>query len=473
MLTAFMISSCKKFLDVLPDDTVYEKELFKNERGFTKALNGIYVQLGHGDLYGRELKYGSLDVLGGYWMPTVNEMSLYSQLQKFNFKDQQVEKRIDMFWNELYKAIHQTNLIIRNLSNIEDDARYNLIAGEVYGLRAYLHLEILKLFGPVIKEEGLDAQAIPYYLTADRSPAKFLPAKEVLKLLEEDLQRSIKFLEEDPIKTIGRKENANNSLIAEYTGLLDRRGARFNYYAAKATLARKSQWEGDLPKAYERANVVIEELKETEAIHLKTWEDDVKRFTIENIFGLVPRNPKPAIDRDFVSNNIPFDFGGFLEKIFYEDRVNGNFDTRYNKWFSIDKNNSVGTKFIKLTLDQKDVDDKKFDLYELQMIGLPEMYFIAIESQMESNLKGALTLLNEFRESRDIYSELEANSPAELKKMLIEEVRREYIGEGYLYSFYKRTFNTIHQSPKNGADIQPSLAIFKFPIPLDENIYNK
>lgn len=55
-------TSCS-WLDITPEDTVIEEELFEEADGFHNAINGLYNTMSGSDLYGRELSYGFVEVL--------------------------------------------------------------------------------------------------------------------------------------------------------------------------------------------------------------------------------------------------------------------------------------------------------------------------------------------------------------------------------------------------------------------------
>ena len=467
VLLLLLCAGCNKFLDVRPDENTYEEEIFKTENGFTKALNAVYKDLTESTLYGEELKYGLMDKLVGYWQLSGNDVNARA-IDNYNYSVIGVEQDINALWSGLYNAIHQTNLIIKNLPTLENQANYNIIAGEAYGLRAFLHLEVLKLFGPVIKQEGLDKTAIPVYRTAGKEAQKFSTAKEALAFIEEDLQKALSLLKEDPIQVVGRAGSKEDSPLGEYYALFDRRGIRMNYYAVKALLARKSQWEGDNNKAYDRAMEVINELNETKAVKFVDpytfWESTPDlRFASENIFAVYDNDAVTKYNRNFLSNDYVMQFDNFLYPLYYNG-TGDEYDIRIN--WGIDEYSDTFSKFKAV---QSDVENQNYNVFEIQLIALPEMYFIAMESKLQSNPTEALELLNEVRLRREMGG-LELESPREIENAFMDEIRREYIGEGFLFSHYKRRFHEIY---KIGKVVPPSLDIFKLPIPRNEQIYNR
>ncbi|MGJ1205663.1 RagB/SusD family nutrient uptake outer membrane protein [Sphingobacterium lactis] len=466
-LSIFLLCGCEKFLDVAPDDRAYEKDIFLDQDGFTKSLTGVYKFMAQDDLYQQHMKFKTLDLLVHYW-EAYSPDGAAEDLMAYKYENLGARIIIDGIWGGLYNAIHQVNIIIDNLPNIEGEPHYNLIAGEAYGLRAYLHLEVFKLYGPVVKKEGLSATAIPYYESSEKNPVRALSAKEVLAKVEQDLQQAAVFFKEDPIQTLGREGDGNNPNGSTYSALLDRRGIRMNYYAVKALLARKSLWEGDLPKAYERSMAVINELKESKAVRFIQPEEVDRqknkdlRFTSENIFALYDRAAMNVFTANFLNNNYEALYARNLEYI-YNGGTSDPVDIRL-KW------GINGSHFSKYTVTDDDQSELTYNpkAFEIQMINLPEMYFTAAEAKIEADPAEFLRLMNEFRKNRSFREDLKMDG-LDLQQLLIDEVRREYIGEGYLFSFLKRKYLPI---PTAGDEIPASLGLYKFPVPVDEKLYN-
>lgn len=56
-------------MDVAPDDQVNEETLFANGDGYRNALNGVYRDMATTQMYGRELTWGFVDVMGWVYDP--------------------------------------------------------------------------------------------------------------------------------------------------------------------------------------------------------------------------------------------------------------------------------------------------------------------------------------------------------------------------------------------------------------------
>ena len=76
---------------------------------------------------------------------------------------------------------------------------------------------------------------------------------------------------------------------------------------------------------------------------------------------------------------------------------------------------------------------------KINVIRLPELYFIAAESYARSgNLDQALSLMNTFRETRGLYEPLIDLNQAQVLEEIGKEYQREFLSEGMMYFYYKR-----------------------------------
>jgi hypothetical protein len=469
MLCCITFNSCSKWLDVRPVDDVFAEDAFRTKKGFESGLAGVYSSMTGQNLYGAHLKYAILDLMGGYWSVTGTQMPNY-YLSVYDFTNISSVSVTDNLWHELYKVIHQVNIMYDYLSYIPDDEDKKIIKGELLGLRAYVHLELFKLFGPVVKEEGLDAISIPYYLTSARKPTPFLKSNEFFRLVEKDLLEAKTLLADDPIFKNGRSGNGNSTSLLNYSYLLNYRGARINYFGINALLARLYQLEGNHSKAMEYADGVISELESKQGIGIRLIREseftsavvdrDI-RLACENIFSLI-RNESHVMSQRFFTgpSRLMTAYAGFLDNL-YTRGSGSSIDYRLVQW-------GIGTYFNKF-LNESDDSRTPRHRNEIQLINLPEMYFISAEANLETNPEKSIQLLNKIRSSRGIGA-LTFTTTAELKTNYIDEVRREYIGEGFIYTFYKRLFNPIYRA---SGVVTPSTKIFKFPIPVEERVYNQ
>ncbi|MDR0766582.1 MAG: RagB/SusD family nutrient uptake outer membrane protein, partial [Odoribacteraceae bacterium] len=143
----FPLASCNDWLDVVPLGEVDEDKMFEDERGFHETLAGSYSLLTSPATYGMELTAGFPDEIVRYW----DERSEF-----FNFKydDANVVGRLSSTWSKMYETIANLNLLLGHAGKWTPETlpHYNLIVGEAKGLRAYLHLDLLRIFGPVLPD---------------------------------------------------------------------------------------------------------------------------------------------------------------------------------------------------------------------------------------------------------------------------------------------------------------------------------
>ena len=104
--------SCNNWLDVDPKSQVKDKDLFASEMGFKEALSGVYSLMTKEGLYGKELTFGWLGVLGQEWTSVPYN---YEDDQKYDFENAASEVRIDSVWTGLYNAIANANKLLKEL----------------------------------------------------------------------------------------------------------------------------------------------------------------------------------------------------------------------------------------------------------------------------------------------------------------------------------------------------------------------
>lgn len=463
-----LFTACNDWLDVKPLGQVEEEKMFEDEKGFLQTLTGTYTLLNAESAYGEELTLGMVDEIVHYW----NEISKFYD---FNYRDSEVEGRLASTWQQMYKAIANTNLVLKNLEGKQpgDLENFNLIKGEALGLRAYIHLDLLRLFGPVLKD-GLEQKAIPYHEEFSNQIVKIMTAKEVLEKIEKDLLAAYTLLEEDPVKTLGRTYNANlenKDLAYQF------RGIRMNYYAVCGTLARLYQLKNDAANALKYAGEVLEA---TDIFQLLKRDDIIQvdrrdlMFQRELIWALYDQNFEKKLGSKMGYNKYSIDFP-FKEFVYEQADAYGNvadYRSAY-LWTEVKMSTAywIPAKYVRIYGTASAADGSREDKTPweklLPMMRLTEMYYIAAEANLENNAPEAYRLLNEVRVSRNLdpLPETLKNDRVALTEQLIYEYQKDTWGEGKLFYFYKHLFHDIITREGN---IQATKALFELPIPKDE-----
>lgn len=254
----FLLAGCSNWLDVQPYDQISEDELVKSEEGFQKALNGIYIGLNDEALYGKSLTVEMIEIMGGAY--EIGNESLvwgnYTDLKDYNYNTEYWRSCMSSTWDKAYALILNCNKLLENMKSREElftGNNYNIIQGEALALRAMLHFDMLRLFGPVYSRNP-EATSIPYYTSEVLSPEPLLPASEVMTKIIQDLQEARILLNEDPVKTEGGLSSGN---AGESSNFLCYRALRLNYYAVTGLLARVCLYAGQRENAFNYSTEVI------------------------------------------------------------------------------------------------------------------------------------------------------------------------------------------------------------------------
>lgn len=253
-----MMVSCDSWLEVKPYDKISEGELQKSEEGYQKMLNGIYIDLNSDALYGQSLSVEMIEVMGGaYAIGTDNSVwGNYKDLSNYQYGTEYWRNRLDQTWNKAYALILNCNKILENIDQNQDlftGGNYYAVKGEALALRAMLHFDMLRLFGPVYAKDS-DKKAIPYYNKQTNSPEPILTAKEVAEKVVADMEEARILLANDPVKTEGTLMSGSQDGTSNF---MRYRALRLNYYAVEALLARVNLYMGNKTEAFKYATDVI------------------------------------------------------------------------------------------------------------------------------------------------------------------------------------------------------------------------
>lgn len=451
-----LFSACNKWLDVELADKAPQEKLFSTPQGYQEALAGVYSQMADSSLYGVVLSMEIPDLLAQYYnFDGVG--SRYEKLKKYDYTDKGAESNILRLWTKMYGAIGGANNIIRWAEkdvNVLSPELKNQVLGEAYALRGYLHFDLIRLFAPDIKHAPT-SQGIPYNMQFGVSLPPVYNVEESVQLVVDDLRLAEKLLANDPISTVKPYEMNNKNDADKYV-------ARINLYAVKAMLARVSLMRGDKINAIKYAKEVIESgrfrLLDFASADKPDGQIDML-FSDEHIFSL--RNKKLS---DYVTSlhyaKIDEKKGSTTPALlpfanrsqWYEGN---NDDIRNIKWFS-----TANGSFVKFTVDNTDNIFRK-----MPMIKLSEMYLILAECYLGIDDQKAYNYINELRDHR-----IRNNAHWSYLTMeyIIQEMKREFVGEGQLWFVYKRLNMGIPTSNGIIGVVPPSDKIFVFPMPPKE-----
>ena len=181
------LGGCSNWLDVIPEDSVDEKDLFSTGEGYRNALNGVYRQMSQTSMYGQQMSWGFIDVLGQLY--NTQKLSNYSAYgiagKNYAYRDETVKSVIQVIWSNTYNSIANCNNIVGRITG-EDPSKFrggeaeqHMIQGEALALRAFLHFDLLRLWAPapVTNPSG---NYMPYF---ENYPSTYEPDKSVQEIL--------------------------------------------------------------------------------------------------------------------------------------------------------------------------------------------------------------------------------------------------------------------------------------------------
>lgn len=466
LLTTATFFSCKKFLDVQPEDKVSESQLYSNKNGIRSVLNGLYLDLAANQLYGDNLTLSTIEILGQRY----NISSEHNQYKTstYAYKDKPTIDRMEDIWSAAYSTILNINVFLENLNKYEgvlDQSTKNIYSGEAVAMRALLHFDLLRLYGPRYSTVDSTKQSLPYYKNSKTEVNPLLPANEFMDNVMADLNLAETLLQNDPIITTGVNIAKPEDLV---DFLSNNRNYRLNYYAIKGLKARAYLYRGDKISALTTAKGVLAASDKfpwtTSANALVEKQNPDRVFSTEMLFGVMNSQLynrylnwfDPSIGEKQILAPIPSRLATVFE--------NNENDYRFNLNWQMPSN---GSKPYKTFLKYADVVDKtKTFRFSIPLLKISEIYYIAAEC--EPNAAEGITLLNIVRANRGL---LPLATTANLSTELQKEYQKDFFGEGQLFYYYKRRNIT---AVANGSSTSGNVTInYNVPLPDSESVYRQ
>ncbi|MGN6417467.1 MAG: RagB/SusD family nutrient uptake outer membrane protein [Pseudobacter sp.] len=450
--------SCKKWLDVKPTSELDRSDLFSTERGYREALTGVYANLTKPELYGRETTWGMVECIAGTYGS--NMSGNYSSIAKYAYKKNNpnywegLTSYFNPIWTNIYKQIANLNSLLETIDGnkaIFNGDNYNIFKGEAIGLRAFLHFELLSLYGPSYASGGAQTRAIPYQDKLTKLVPPLLTVDSTMALIIRDLETAKGLLVNDPVH-LGTTPPEVLSPIPgssyNYYGIESWHNRRFNfnYYAAIGTLARAYLWKGDKMNALANAKEIMTDqarrfpwVKSTRVVPPSTGTDEQDRtYATETIFAM---NIKliNEYQEGFIYQGTQNLYSFALSPHAYSASgtvFEGSTDIRRNNLStSYAGGITVSNKFHQV-LGARPV--YSFFQERVPLIRTAEIYYIAAECETDPSM--ARLYVDSVRSKRGL-----ANMPlspsitrAELDVEIRKEYQKEFIGEGRLWFYQKR-----------------------------------
>lgn len=454
------VAGCADFLDVQPKDKQSEKQLFATRGGFYTAVNGIYNKMASPALYGKNLSYELVDVISKRYLPL--QVSTYlTALSGFDYTNSLVETELSNTWAAAYNTVLNCNVVLENIdesTGVLPVEESRVLKGEMLAVRAFLHFDMLRLFGPVYKLNP-KAESIPYNETSKVMALPLLAADSVIheKVLRDLDEAESLLADSDPV--IEGEPMA--SLENDQDVYLRYRQLRMNYYAVLALKARVYLYAGEQAQALAAARKLLTDAKVDEHFpavdpnKLLANQDNPDRvFSTEVLAGIYLKDRADIHSNYFSSeqagNNYLHPRKNFVNTNLFAEETQ---DYRFQAWWRTASNESEGgydfIKYEEIARPAGKGDAEYFYAVFMSLIRLSEVYYIAAEC--EPVLADKYGWLNKIRERRGLGA-LTVISEEDFMKRLRTEYLREFMGEGQIFFMYKRLYAAI-PSDENGNDM--------------------
>lgn len=443
-----LCTACNNWLDVQPSDRIAEERVFSRVSGFWGALNGVYTEMLSSNLYGGFMTVEGVEIMAQRYNINTNQTMFYNLSQHVYTADN-VKARLASYWEEAYKQILNCNNILKNAEErrgeVLNDKQYHIVKAEALALRAFLHFDLLRMFGPM--PDNLDAEAIPYKANTSVATPAMLTGNQIIEKVLEDLTEAEGMLKEwDPAVSEGMLMSVNKDDHDNDGNTYRFRGLRLNYHAVVALKARVHQWGGQPAEALRYARMIIDNAGADTLYPAVTrsaatnFNNPDRSFSSEVLFSLLNENKNNIYDTYFNSsnagsNNKLIPAAQRVATLFGEDVLS---DYRYYWW---ETSNAPGESDLLMNVRFRKLENTDLVYGKLMpLIRVSEMYLIAAECATTEQEQYAY--LNAHRLRRG--NQVEINKG--LKDELAKEYSKEFLCEGQLWFYYKRTKTAKIQS---------------------------
>lgn len=459
------LCSCNDWLDATSRSEIRDDDHYSTINGFRQTLTGCYIGMVKEPLYGKYLSWHLIERLGNQFEPAGDHLSssLDYDAQNYIYTNAKNINSFESIWNNAYNVIVNVNDALDNIEKrraIFDDVNYHIIKGELLAIRAYLHFDLLRLYGYGNWEnraaELNSKLTIPYLKTVSKEQTPQLSGKETINLILDDLAESEALLKEyDPI--LG-KYDAYFYDNVDRDGYFKNRTIHLNYYAVKGLQARVWLWEGS-PESKEKALKAAEEIiemvekggvdQETMKTKLKILTPDqiIKSHSslgMEGLFSLNHPQIKDKIEKHIILGYKDSDTQAMYLRPENFNDIYETYDSEARKnIFERNLNPESSSKgYVPLKVYQNYMDDEKYYKFKITLLRIPEIYYIAAECYAkgsQQNLTKAMQMLNTVRMSRGIYDNLNNLNQEQIQNEIRKEYHKEFFSEGVMFYYYKRT----------------------------------
>lgn len=485
MLTSF--TSCNDWLDVKQNTEKPAEDIFSKYDGFKGVLTGVYTDLARSDLYGTRLTMTNIESLASLWYIdytyTSNQENYYLRLH--DYSRTLTQEAFKTIYSKLYNAVLEANFVIKAFADgkakvIGDPKSRAVVEGEAYALRAFLQLDILRLFGEV--PGGSKKVQLAYSeVTSKDDQLSYYSFDAYVEKLKADIAKAESLLKDnDPVSnyTLAELNEPDQDGVKVDDDFMTYRQYRMNYWAVKALEARMYMYIGQPQKAHDIALEVINATTTTnkKVTQLSSEADygsgqGIRKYAspTECLFSLYYDNLHDISVP--ILAGAPTYAGADAPTIQFNNE--GQYfcitpEMKNDLFLGTESGKDVRQRFM--WADTKTVQQNTFPTLSkyyvassgvIPLLRMSEMYLIAIEGA--STLAESNELYYTYMVSKGVARHDYFKTTEEVKTELANEYRRELFGEGQMFYFYKR-----NKTPRLWSNTSQEMTEDEYIIPLPD-----
>lgn len=401
----FTTGSCKKLLDLKPDDQLDESLVFTSVQRVESTVLGVY------EGWYPEYAVRIASVIADECRLGAQNSGVSAAGQNlYRWTYSAADEEILDPWKNFYQVIDRVNRVLAGLGKVpvngpEDQKKLQELQGELLAVRAYAHFDLYRIYGAsgVYQDRSY---AVPYMTVSDLA-AK--PSRLFTEAFFTAFWKDIKQAEQ---------------LLFDGTNI------RMNLDAVYALHARAALYTGKYEEAAAFASrVIVKKPLATQEQFESVWKD---QSNIEVIFKLRRTNVSTIRPGDLFYN-IGAERTLFTPSAKLLDAYDQEYDVRFASWFDLDE-------------DQQEViakyqgEENAQHISDLKLFRTGEMYLIRAEAKAYlGEMQQAAGDLNTLRKARvDNYHAQQYQSMTALKEAIMQERFKELPYEGHRYFDLKR-----------------------------------
>lgn len=466
---SLLVTSCNDWFDITSSNEIRENAHYSKDSGFKQSLIGCYIKMGEENLYGKDLSWYMPDLLANETHKYVayNSNITSCELQAHNYKTTYTKSVTEAIWSSAYNVIVNANEALKSIDEHKEkinDINYHVIKGELLAVRALMHFQLLRLYGYgdwADRKIELDAKrTIPYVTTVDKNITEQATGEQIISCLVKDLTDAAALLNDyDPVCD---KHDAAFYEEVNDDGFYTARNSRLNYYAVEALLAQVYMWEGS-KESKQLALHICEDLigKLSGGVSIQLSNDNTFLLNFATPATLNRANASLINESLFAIdvNKLDQKMADFINPSYYVTDYNSMYllpeqmKNIYDDESTEEDESTVDVRatillsqnltvtdmgYVSVKLYQKNLTNNYY-AGKIPVIRLPEIYYMAAECYvLQGETQKAMNLLNVVREARGLYTPLKDLTVEQLQYEIKNEYRKEFLGEGEIFFYYKR-----------------------------------